>query len=175
MSRSGRLNISTSSSRAVPPSCITPSGNRRSSDSAVMDLPQPDSPSSAKVSPAAMRNEISSTMRAPLRRDVINELTDRMSLTASPIQWTHDTLTALVQHMGVNHRDGNSSFTDGGEDTPLFTKAVTMLGFAHCLKLRGMKTMNRIIWQVVPIHMAFLAPALRWRAAARHPIGVLLT
>jgi len=82
-----------------------------------------------------------------------------MSLTASPIQWTHDTLTALVQHMGVNHRDGNNSFTDGAEDTPLFIKAVAMLGFGHCLKLRGMKTMNRIIWQATPVDMTFLPSA----------------
>src|SRR5512135_1471706 len=40
-----------------------PSGNRRRMDSASIDLPQPDSPSRAKVSPRAMRSETPSTAR----------------------------------------------------------------------------------------------------------------
>jgi len=66
--------------------------------------------------------------------------------------------------LGVNHCDRNSSFTGGGEDAPLFTKADAMLGFGHCLKLKGIKTVNRIIWQAAPADMAFLASALRWAA-----------
>ncbi len=52
---------SRSSSRTLPPATKPASGNRRISARAVMDLPQPDSPSSAKVSPACNATLRSST------------------------------------------------------------------------------------------------------------------
>jgi hypothetical protein len=47
------------------PDSMRPGGStRRSSDSAVTDLPQPDSPTIPTVSPARMSNETPSTARA---------------------------------------------------------------------------------------------------------------
>ena len=67
--RTSRICDSGSASRFCPSSSTTPpvivaaSGSRRISDSAVIDFPQPDSPTSAKVSPAAMSNDTPSTAR----------------------------------------------------------------------------------------------------------------
>src|SRR5450830_607900 len=57
--RSAQISSSGRVCRSRPSNTILPdtralSGNRRSSDSAVVDLPQPDSPTSASVSPASM-------------------------------------------------------------------------------------------------------------------------
>ena len=67
--RTRRIAASGSASRSSPPrrtlpaAMRPPSGSRRASASAVIDLPQPDSPRSAKVSPAAMAKSTPSTGR----------------------------------------------------------------------------------------------------------------
>ena len=67
--RTSRMADSGSRSKSCPSRCTEPdtirpeSGNSRAIDNAVMDLPQPDSPSSAKVSPRATENETPSTAR----------------------------------------------------------------------------------------------------------------
>ena len=57
------------SSRMLPVGLVPPGGRSCSSDSAVTDLPEPDSPTSASVSPRSSVNETPSTTRlAPKRR-----------------------------------------------------------------------------------------------------------
>ena len=61
--RTERMLASESLSRSLPfiliePETISPaSGNKRIIDNAVMDLPQPDSPNKAKVSPCAILSD----------------------------------------------------------------------------------------------------------------------
>ena len=60
---SGKAISFSPSSSTVPPLIAAASGSRRMIDSAVIDLPQPDSPTSAKVSPAAISKDTPSTAR----------------------------------------------------------------------------------------------------------------
>ena len=68
--RTARMAASGSASRSTPPSVTRPpimrpaSGNSRVRDSAVIDLPQPDSPTSAKHSPGASSKLRPSTARS---------------------------------------------------------------------------------------------------------------
>ena len=75
---SGNVSRFSPASSTMPPSISPASGSRRMIDSAVIDLPQPDSPTKAKVSPDAMSKEILSTARtgiAPPRISVVSPVT----------------------------------------------------------------------------------------------------
>ena len=63
MLRSGRPMSSVPSSVTVPAATRPLSGSKRSKDRAVMDLPQPDSPTRAKVCPLSMVSDKASTAR----------------------------------------------------------------------------------------------------------------
>src|SRR5581483_2879975 len=65
IARSGSATRSTPSSTILPRTICAASGNRPSSASAVIDLPQPDSPTSATTSPAPTANDTPSTIDAP--------------------------------------------------------------------------------------------------------------
>ena len=68
--RTARIAASGSASRSLPPSSTLPpatraaSGSSRMTDSAVIDLPQPDSPTSAKHSPRSSARSTPSTARS---------------------------------------------------------------------------------------------------------------
>ena len=70
------LAIRSSPSKRMRPVVVAAS-TRRSTDSAVIDLPDPDSPTSANFSPGATLNETSSTTRAAPKR------THRCSISSS--------------------------------------------------------------------------------------------
>ena len=75
--RMSRMRISGSCRMSLPSTSPSPtatrpaSGRRRRIDSAVIDLPHPDSPTSAKVSPRSMVSESASTARTrPLSESI---------------------------------------------------------------------------------------------------------
>ena len=63
ISDSGFANRSSPSNRMAPAMIRAPGGSRRSSDSASVVLPEPDSPTMPSVSPSRSVNDTSSTAR----------------------------------------------------------------------------------------------------------------
>ena len=77
--------MSSPSSRMRPPTIRAASGSRRSSESAVMLLPEPDSPTSPSVSPSRIWKLTPSTARVTphfVKRCVCNSCTSRTTLPA---------------------------------------------------------------------------------------------